>query len=188
MNFIEKYDKILTKNQCERIIELYKLSPFKNVGLSGNKIDYSKKIGSDISLLFYPYSENTISQANQEINEIVFPSIVDCLEKYKRKYPLIDKLPSWNINNDYHVQYFGDNEGYFAIHCEQESITSKRMLVWMIYLNNAKCGTRFYHQKKDIYAKQGSVLLWPAAWSHMHSGITPNIGDKYIITGWFSYD
>jgi hypothetical protein len=56
------------------------------------------------------------------------------------------------------------------------------------FFNDAKSGTRFYHQKLDMKAKAGRMVIWPAAWTHMHSGIIPNKGTKYIATGWFSYD
>ena len=29
--------------------------------------------------------------------------------------------------------------------------------------------------------------MWPAYWTHPHKGVTPNVGDKYIATGWLNY-
>ena len=37
-------------------------------------------------------------------------------------------------NTDYHMQRFDKDDGYFAIHCEQELHTCKRVLAWMYYL------------------------------------------------------
>jgi hypothetical protein len=188
MNFIEKYDNVISKKECEYLINLFDFCPFQVEGRAGGKIDHEKKLGVSVDLFFKSDSENTVTEGNQIINEIILPSIVECLNQYKKKYPLMEKLTSWNIDNDYHIQRFKENQGYYATHCEQQGPTSKRMLVWMFYLNDAKSGTRFYHQKVDMKAKSGRVVIWPAGWTHMHSGIIPNKGDKYIVTGWFSYD
>ena len=86
------------------------------------------------------------------------------------------------------VQRFDEGQGYHGVHSETMGIeANNRMLVWMIYLNNAKCGTRFYDPRRDVKAKQGRLVMWPPDWTHPHSGITPNKGKKYIVTGWFSY-
>lgn len=188
MNFIEIYDNMLTKHECKLLIDLFESCPFHVIGTAGGEIDYEKKKGIGIDLFFKSDNENNITEGNQIINEIILPPILECLKKYKTKYPLIDETSSWKINNDYHLQRFNEGEGYYIKHCEQEGLTPKRMLVWMIYLNDAKSGTRFYHQKVDMKAKSGRVVIWPAAWTHMHSGIIPNKGTKYIATGWFSYD
>ena len=39
-----------------------------------------------------------------------------------------------------------------------------------------------------IHPKRGRIVMWPAGWTHIHSGVTPNKGDKYIISGWYSYN
>ena len=38
-----------------------------------------------------------------------------------------------------------------------------------------------------VEAEQGKGVIWPAGWTHPHKGVTPNIGNKYIATGWFEY-
>ena len=84
-------------------------------------------------------------------------------------------------------RFDGEEDGYFMRHCEADGSYVDRMLTWMIYLNNAKCGTRFYHPRKDIKAKEGRLVIWPAGWTHPHSGITPNKGEKYLMTGWWKF-
>ena len=105
------------------------------------------------------------------------------------KYPFINRgIAKWILEDGFNIQKFdGKEEGYFATHCEAGGPSlSHRVLVWMIYLNNAKCGTRFYYPRRDIRGREGRVVIWPAAWTHPHSGITPNRGDKYIVTGWYA--
>lgn len=188
MNFIEKYDCALTKEQCNQVMQLYEICPNKVLGMAGGVVDIEKKKGMGVDLHFRLPDDQTISEANHQINKIIADSLFKHLESYKKKYYLMDTLTKWKLDEYYHIQKFQEGGGYFVKHCEQEGKTSKRMLVWMFYLNNAKCGTRFYYQNTTMKAKQGRLVIWPAAWTHMHSGVTPNKGDKYIVTGWFSYD
>ena len=183
-NFIEKYDNMISRESCEYLIKLFEKDQNKSDGLAGGKIDHTLKKSTSIDLYFDNVKGNL---NNQIINQIIYPPLIRGLERYKHKYPLIDKTSEWSLNSDYVMQRFAESEGYFAKHCEQEGRTSKRMLVWMFYLNDAKSGTRFYHQNVNMKAKAGRLVIWPAGWTHMHSGIIPNRGDKYMVTGWFSY-
>ena len=55
-----------------------------------------------------------------------------------------------------------------------------------VYLNNAQSGTDFMHFS-NVRAKMGRCVIWPAFWTHLHKGVIPNKGLKYIITGWASF-
>ena len=177
MNFIEKYDGVLNSLECESLIDVFERWPYQQQATAGGIVDPNLKIGTSVELSF---------NGENPVNGIVFPAIEKCIDKYTKKYPLMDYLGAWHNQHNYHIQRFRKNEGYFRKHCEQAHISvSGRILVWMIYLNNARSGTRFYHQKIDMKAKAGRLVIWPAAWTHTHSGIIPNRGNKYIITGWF---
>ena len=85
------------------------------------------------------------------------------------------------------------DSGYKAWHCEHayakeyDSLAEapRRILAWMFYLNNAKSGTEFM-QYPTVRARMGRCVIWPAGWTHVHRGVIPNKGLKYIITGWVS--
>ena len=63
----------------------------------------------------------------------------------------------------------------------------------MCYLNTIKpedAGeTEFLYQKRRINPVENTIVLWPAAYTHMHRGNTVfgNVS-KYIATGWFDYE
>ena len=59
----------------------------------------------------------------------------------------------------------------------------------MFYLNDVKEGgeTEFYHQKIKIKPKAGTLVLFPAGFTHTHKGNMPISNDKYIITTWLCY-
>ena len=59
----------------------------------------------------------------------------------------------------------------------------------MTYLNDVEDGgTEFYYQGLKTKAEKGLTLIWPSDFTHTHRGIISNTKEKYIATGWFSYD
>tara|TARA_B100001996_G_C18390084_1_gene488814 strand:- start:66 stop:644 length:579 start_codon:yes stop_codon:yes gene_type:complete len=188
MNHIEVYDDALSKEGCDKIIEYFENSPNKEdavvMGDSDTKVRPEFKKGKNISV--------RLSDCDKDMYDYlityILPALSNGLKQYKEKYPFLDHgLDEWSISDGFNIQKFdGKKEGYFCMHCESCTIENcNRMLVWMIYLNNAKCGTRFYYPTRDVKAKKGRLVLWPAGWTHPHSGILPNIGEKYMITGWY---
>ena len=181
MNFIEKYDNSLKKDYCDFIINLFNrqdAEPSPTVG----GVNTTHKLGTHIPLSF----DNSKDWFNGSINDYVGSSLFENLKKYKKKYNL-DHIDEFVLQPEYHIQKFEEGGGYFPPHCEHSPHEPYRILVWMFYLNDAKSGTRFHHYNKTYRAKTGRMLMWPAGWTHLHSGVIPNKGDKYIISGWFKY-
>jgi len=59
----------------------------------------------------------------------------------------------------------------------------------MLYLNDVEEGgeTEFLYQKMRVKPTKGTILIWPADWTHTHRGNPPLSGDKYIYTGWMEH-
>ena len=187
MNHLQIYDNALPKESCRNIIKYFDNHPdIGDVSFNGmydTKGRRKKEIKNGTSLTF---EFNSLP----DCMNMLIPTLSIGIEKYKKKFTELNELRNWNLTRDFNVQRFiGKEEGYFARHCEADGYggTNSRMLVWMIYLNNAKCGTRFYDPRRDIRAKEGRLVIWPAFWTHPHSGITPNIGRKYLMTGWWCF-
>jgi len=60
------------------------------------------------------------------------------------------------------------------------------MVVGMLYLNDVAKGgeTEFLHQQVSLKPKQGTLVVWPAYFTHTHRGKPPLSGRKYIINKW----
>ena len=81
--------------------------------------------------------------------------------------------------------------GFTVMHYEQgrDYHTSRRFAVWMLYLNDVTKGgkTDFPNQDLSVTPKEGTMVIWPAAYTHPHRS-APDLDQwKYIITGWFVY-
>lgn len=186
-DFLECYPKSMSKSVCEDLIQWFEerldlqTPGYISKGGTDRQIDLKVKDSIDIGLDFS-------SGEDLYINQQVFSVVASGLEKYKKKYSHINDLESWSICAGWNIQKYMNKGGYFNLHSEHCSSYPKRMLVWMLYLNDAKCGTEFPYQGTTLKAKEGSLAIWPAGWTHPHKGVTPNKGVKYIATGWFGYN
>ena len=90
------------------------------------------------------------------------------------------------------VQKTPPGGGFSVWHYEQGSHIgecSRRWGVWMLYLNDVEDGgkTDFIRQGVSLKPEQGSLVIWPAAYTHPHRGAPDLKEDKYIVTGWLQY-
>lgn len=112
------------------------------------------------------------------------------LEEYKKKYTFFAKgnVGHWITQQACNYQKYNINQNYSIEHCEHGPLTNKRLLVWMFYCNDVKNGgeTIFPQQRLKIQPKKGTLLMWPAGWTHSHYG-APCKEIKYIVTGWCIY-
>ena len=184
MNHIQIYDNALSKEGCQHIIDYFESNiDISFPGISGNIVNKKDKDSTDLSLRL----EHPRNKDEYEVNEYILKTLKKGTEKYRKKFKFLDRVVDiWHLDDRFNIQRFDEGQGYHAVHCEHTK-HEYRMLVWMIYLNNAKCGTRFYEPQRDVKAKEGRLVMWPSDWTYPHSGITPNKGKKYIVTGWYSY-
>ena len=179
-NGLEEYTNILSQDSCDKLIDMFNNDTRKEAGSTAGGVS-DNKISTDLGCNFNDVMDT-------KYNNLILPGIVSLVKNIKEEYDFLDwGVSFWNVSGDYNIQHYKDNEGYFAMHCEHSNKHQKRMMAWMIYLNDAKCGTIFPYQNTTIEAEKGKGVIWSAEWTHPHKGVTPNIGDKYIATGWFDY-
>ena len=179
-SFIEIYDNALSKKDCDLLISQFEKT-FQVPGCSARGIDPEVKKSMELDRVYF--GDNTI------ISNVLHPRLMACLKKYQNKYPNMSTICEWKYNTEYNFQkYDGEEDGYKAWHCEHGSkgASSRRILAWMFYVNDAKSGTQFMNYP-TVKAKRGRCVIWPAFWTHMHRGVIPNKGVKYIATGWVNY-
>ena len=116
-----------------------------------------------------------------------------------------EKLSERGFKNSINIEYIEDNfkiqpnillhrydkkkQGYHVFHADFDDSSPrqiKRSHVVMYYLNDVREGgeTEWYYQNLTIKPKKGSLVIWPAYFTHLHKGHIPISNDKYIITMW----
>ena len=127
---------------------------------------------------------------NSPASLIIGNSLESCKEDYVKQHPQLNKIHDWNVDDAYNLQKYNPGQGYHISHCENAGgLSLMRVLSWMIYLNtvNDEGETSFDNYNMKTSAVEGSLLIWPAYWTHFHHGIMSSTETKYIATGWCSY-
>jgi len=183
-SFVGIYDNALSKKECEILISQFEKSPqYKghHVNSVTGKEEVNTSFKQSMEIESPDLSDNSI------ISNIIRPSLISCIEKYKSEFSGTDHIAPWRYDDRCTFKkYETEDDGYKGWHTEAASIfTSKRMLVWMFYLNNAKSGTEFMNYSV-VKSKEGRCIIWPSGWTHVHRSELPNKGIKYIVSGWCS--
>ena len=184
-NFIGVYDNTLPRYKCKICIDYFESRKQKPGAIGRGKgpvFDASIKKCTELD-------EDILITDRTILGEIIRSSLYPSLDKYKEKYLALGDCSPWTVDDRYNFQkYDGPDDGFKAWHQEHGLglVMGNRMRAWMIYLNDAQSGTQFRYYP-DIRAKMGRCVIWPAGWTHSHRG-APNIGLKYIATGWCSWN
>jgi hypothetical protein len=181
----------INEKLCNKIINYFKKSPYKQKGIISNnpinnnsnyEVKINKKIKDSTDLFIENnFFEEPFLEYQQNLQE--------CLNKYILRYPEINELARFNVDKFYNIQHYKKNGGFKIFHHERNSPhNSLRVLVFMTYLNDVKDGgTEFKYQKLITPAKKGLTLIWPSDFTHTHKGQISKFGEKYIVTGWFTF-
>lgn len=168
--YIFKKSKCLTSDECNQIIGYF------------NSLDqvfsYEK---------YSVYAENLTSNLFPFLRE----KLLKYLQEYSNIHPFLNRINhNWGVDAEYNIQKYLPNQFYSGEHCEHGplDVENRRILVWMIYLNDIKTGGGTYwpQQKFKSKARTGDLYIWPAAWTHSHHGVVAPKEKKYIVTGWCS--
>ena len=115
--------------------------------------------------------------------------LVSGLREYSKRYKHFNQSYLC-IQEGLNIQHYEPNGGYKQWHNERgEHQAHQRALVWMTYLNDVPEGgeTEFLYQNMRLPAAQGTMVIFPPAWTHPHRGNPPLKGIKYIITTWLEF-
>ncbi len=125
--------------------------------------------------------------AEKDLSYKVNACLTACVKHYVSEYPSL--VQSNLMSTDIKFQKTPPGGGYHIWHYENADMAhSMRDVVWMIYLNDMPDGeaeTEFLYQRRRIKPSQGTVVIWPAGYTHTHKGNTVLSQDKYILTGWY---
>lgn len=191
-DFIGIYENAYTKEECEYIIDFFKI--YDKKGFAYDRIDknnYNILLSkNDTSLTVCngtktEFGEEIIKPFNERFWSFFYPI-------YVHKYPTIQNIKGQKLV-DFKVQRTLLTEGYHIWHYEHNysnKISKNRIFAWILYLNDIRDGgeTEFLYQSLRIKPKTGTFIIFPAYFTHTHRGNPPLSGEKYIATGWIEYD
>jgi len=184
-NFIGSWN-IENNKLCNEIITYFEENrSLQKQGItSGGKNIHIKK-RTDISITPKSLDDLKLRSLKNYMNELH-----KCFQDYNIQWPFLKTM----INNVdigiFNIGKYLPGDHFSQTHTERGTLqNAHRIFAWMTYLNNVEDGgeTNFTHYDLKIKPETGKTLIWPAEWTHAHSGEILKSGVKYIITGWMYF-
>ena len=119
-----------------------------------------------------------------------FDQLFECYKDYLDEWTFLKAISERLEISSFNLQRYTPGQHFKKIHTERFSLESlHRVFAFMTYLNDVEEGgaTYFSHYDLEIQPKKGLTLIWPAEWTHAHSGNILKSGLKYMISGWINF-
>lgn len=184
-DFIQIYKNAFSSEYCNHLIDLY--NAFDKSGFTQNRqvSEKANKLDKDDSTLFMAALPLNHFHEFQEFHDIFWELYKD----YAEKYAILHQMANHRIYT-VKIQKTKPGEGYHIWHHEIHNRDAQgRILTFILYLNDIEHGgeTEFLYQGMRVKPEQGTLVLWPAYFTHTHRGNPPLQEDKYILTGWVEF-
>lgn len=192
MQFIREY-QISDTRICDDLIRCFQecrsLDVVHRGRLGMHDVRLELKDSYDLTLANIPPA---VRETYTGVFDAYFTALGEFVSDYMDRFPhLRSHTRRCSINEPPNIQYYPPKGGFFEEHYENAGpMVAKRVLTFQSYLNDIQegGGTRFVYQDYVAKAVKGKTVLWPAGFTHVHCGeVAPN-EEKYVITGWWSYD
>ncbi len=172
-------------DMCDEIVNFFEANPAdQGAGVIGVSVDETKKKTTDI-----PIKPKQLEQEKYKIFNTYIKNVVNCFNDYKEQWPFLNTIKGMEIGT-FNLQKYSPGGHFSAVHTERaSSSTMHRVLAFMTYLNDVEEGgeTSFHYYDINVQPKKGKTIIWPAEWTHAHSGGVVKQGCKYIVTGWIQF-
>ena len=179
---------ILDNNLCKNIIDFFITNhELQKKGTVGSRIDEKVKKTTDITI--YP---NSLKNKSHDVFNLYFKHLNECFLDYREQFPYLKSVIKKINIGPFNIQKYQSGDHFSKIHSERTDINfAHRIFAWMTYLNDVDEDdggtTDFDFYKIKIKPECGKTLIWPAEWTHAHSGSMLKRNEKYIITGWMDF-
>lgn len=192
MQFIREY-RVSDEHICEALIRCFEecraLDCVHRGRLGNQKVRPELKDSFDLSLSNIP---PTVRESYRTVFDGYFEALGEFASDYMDHFRhLRSHTRSCSINEPPNIQHYPPGGGFFEEHYENAGPSvAKRVLTFQTFLNDVRegGGTHFVYQDYTARPARGNTILWPAGYTHVHRGEVAPHEDKYIITGWWSYD
>jgi hypothetical protein len=186
-NFIGIFKSAYSKAYCDKIIAQYESMVQSGHGQTRFYTESAPRTWKDDTQLFTDDIDHMPLRADVREFNIAFWE--NYYPIYEQEYSAL-KESGRHANYAFKVQKTKIGGGYHTWHYESgDAETSCRLLTWMLYLNDVHEGgeTEFLYQHMRVKPEQGTLVIWPAAFTHTHRGNPPLSNEKYIVTGWTEF-
>ena len=187
MNGIEVYPNAFSKDYCDAVIAQFEqMSNHQQTYLQSG---IHKNADERVTFDWAPTS-NMYYQGHDLCKHFYDVLHSHYKEHYIEKYDIL-KTFFQHTPKGMTVQKTRPHQGYHAWHTEvAHSASACRVIAYTLYLNDVEEGgeTEFLYQGVKIKPEAGKLALFPTSYTHPHRGNPIYTGEKYIISGWYTFD
>ena len=171
---------------CNEITNFFEHN--KNLQMPGvSGMGRNPKIKKTTDIAVHP---NDLKKPKFVILKQYIDELYKCFLDYQNQWPFLKTMLKTAHVPSFNIQKYSRGDHFASLHSERTTLnTLHRLFAWMTYLNDVNDGgqTNFSHYGIKIKPKTGKTLIWPAEWTHAHTGEILKSGTKYIITGWIHF-
>tara|TARA_B100000029_G_scaffold91629_1_gene81587 strand:- start:228 stop:830 length:603 start_codon:yes stop_codon:yes gene_type:complete len=174
------------KKLCNEIINFFEHNKsLQKPGASGLGLNPKIKKTTDIRI-----NPNDLEKPKFEIFKQYINELHKCFLNYQNQWAFLKSMIKTVDIPAFNIQKYSSGDHFASLHSERTTLsTLHRLFAWMTYLNDVDDGgqTNFSHYNIKIKPETGKTLIWPAEWTHAHTGEILKSGTKYIVTGWMHF-
>lgn len=183
-NHIGIFENAFSPAECGRLISMF--HNYKAMGTTRTRVESQKALSHTVNdQTLFMFDEVVVLGSLPDLS-LVNARIWDAYDAYTAHYSTLRALPQQVIYS-MRLQRTVPGEGYHTWHHERTGKEMmSRMATFILYLNDVTEGgeTEFLHFPLRVKPKQGTLIIWPATYTHTHRGNPPLAGEKFILTGW----
>lgn len=179
---IAVWESIIPITICENIIEHFELTT-----QMGAVYPRRSQLVTDTQLFHTELDSMRMSPSKGHL-EPFWQTFWHCWQQYADHYGVLNCESELAVRS-VKTQKTLPTQGFHQWHWEADSLEhASRVAAFTLYLNTVEGGeTEFIQQSMRIPAIQGSLSIFPAAFTHAHRGNPPLNTAKYILTGWVEF-
>ena len=171
---------------CNEIAQFFENNKELQIqGITSYGKDLKAKKTTDI-----PVNPHDLKNPKFEILKQYMDELYKCFIDYQNQWPFLKSVIKVVDVPGFNIQKYSRGDHFALLHSERTTLdTLHRLFAWMTYLNDVDDGgqTNFSHYGIKIRPETGKTLIWPAEWTHAHTGEILKSGTKYIVTGWMNF-
>ena len=171
---------------CNEITQFFENNKnLQRPGVSGSGKNLKIKKTTDI-----PVNPHDLKNPKFEVLKQYMDELYKCFIDYQNQWPFLKSVIKVVDVPGFNIQKYSRGDHFAQLHSERTTLdTLHRLFAWMTYLNDVDDGgqTNFNHYGIKIKPETGKTLIWPAEWTHAHTGEILKSGTKYIVTGWMNF-
>lgn len=187
-DFIGVYPDALDKETCDHIIQYFE-DNYKHPDDSKCKIHSGYGSLESTRAYLARHDEQWYMDLDNPCASLIAQVVDHCWQQYRKTFWVSDYIEMYF--DDVKIQKTSPRGGFHDWHCEVNDLAVvDRCVAWMLYLNDIPEGegeTEFLWQGLRVQPKAGTMLIWPAFYTHTHRGNAVYSCSKYIATGWGLY-